>query len=229
MRWSRAGLSFLCCPIFRFFTSIPLANYSVHPTPPPRRAPVQKHCWGQRRSHRKMVQNSWVTERGRSGCKTKHCWGLGRAGSVSPPKSGPESSLCIILHGSPITLVHLSPEIPGTRADEGGGPSQGFLYGCLFYLKWRWALNQEITGSAAQQGWCPRSAACNSWCIHHPAFVLDGRKCYCWNRGWEARRPDLAETFARMGAGRFDGPNKKVHSSPLPPRSAADLSKWLNP
>ena len=40
----------------------------------------------------------------------------------------------------------------------------------LFNLKWRWVLNQEITGSAAQQGWCPRSAACNSWCIHHPAI-----------------------------------------------------------
>ena len=46
----------------------------------------------------------------------------------------------------------IPPAAPGTRADEGGGPSQGFLYGCFFYLKWRWALNQEITDSAAQQG-----------------------------------------------------------------------------
>ena len=80
------------------------------------------------------------------------------------------------------------PAAPGTRADEGGGPSQGFLYGCYFYLKWRWALNQEITDSAAQQGWCPRSAACNSWCIHHPA-VCDGRMC-----------------TAGTWAGRADGP-----------------------
>ena len=58
----------------------------------------------------------------------------------------------------------------------------------FFYLKWRWALNQEITDSAAQQGWCPRSAACNSWCIHHPA-VCDGRMC-----------------TAGTGAGRADGP-----------------------
>ena len=39
----------------------------------------------------------------------------------------------------------ITPAAPGTRADEGGGPSHGFLYGCFFYLKWRWALIQEIT------------------------------------------------------------------------------------
>ena len=80
------------------------------------------------------------------------------------------------------------PAAPGTRANEGGGPSQGFLYGYFFTLKWRWVLNQEITDSAAQQGWCPRSAVCNSWCIHHPA-VCDGRMC-----------------TAGAGAGRADGP-----------------------
>ena len=29
--------------------------------------------------------------------------------------------------------------------------------------------------------------------------------CYCWNRGWEARRPNLAGKFSRMGAGRLGG------------------------
>ena len=40
--------------------------------------------------HRRVVQNSWVTERV-GGCKTKHCLWLAGAGSVSPSKSGPES------------------------------------------------------------------------------------------------------------------------------------------
>ena len=45
--------------------------------------------------------------------------------------------------------------------------------------------------------------------------MLDGRICYCWNRCWKARRPDLAGKFARMGAGKLGGPNKKVHSPSL--------------
>ena len=34
---------------------------------------------GERQPHRRVVQNSWITERWgrRSGCKTKHCCGLG--------------------------------------------------------------------------------------------------------------------------------------------------------
>ena len=35
--------------------------------------------------------------------------------------------------------------------------------------------------------------------------MLHGRMCYCWNRGWEARRPDLAGKLARMGTGRLGG------------------------
>ena len=31
--------------------------------------------------------------------------------------------------------------------------------------------NREITGSVAQQRWWPWSAACYSWCIHHPAVI----------------------------------------------------------
>ena len=46
-------------------------------------------------------------------------------------------------------------------------------------------LNQEITGSAAQQGWCPRSAACNSWCIHRLCLMGE-----CATTGTGAGRPD---------------------------------------
>ena len=74
--------------------------------------------------------------------------------------------------------------------------------GYFFYLKWRWALNQEITGSAAQQGGA--HARRPAKLVHSP-FVLDWRMCYCWNRGWKARRPDLAGKFARMGAWRLGG------------------------
>ena len=102
----------------------------------------------------------------------------------------------------------IPPAAPGTRADEGGGPSQGFPYGCFFYLKWRWALNQEITDSAAQKGWCPRSAACNSWCIHHPA-VCDGRMCTAGTR-----------------AGRADGPIWLKHSPKQGLRGLSALSSW---
>ena len=72
----------------------------------------------------------------------------------------------------------------------------------FFYLKWRWALNQEITDSAAQQGWCPRSAACNSWCIHHPA-VCDGRMCTAGTRAGRVDGPIwLKHKFAKTGAER---------------------------
>ena len=78
----------------------------------------------------------------------------------------------------------------------------------FFYLKWRWALNQEITDSAAQQGWCPRSAACNSWCICHAA-VCDGRMC-----------------TAGTGAWRADGPIWLKHSPKQGLRGLAALSSW---
>ena len=55
--------------------------------------------------HRKIVQNHQATKRERErerSCKTKACWGLGRAGSVSPSKSGPEPPLCILLLDCPI-------------------------------------------------------------------------------------------------------------------------------
>ena len=41
MGWSRVGLSFFCVVlVFRFFTSIPLANYSVRPLPSPTPPPA---------------------------------------------------------------------------------------------------------------------------------------------------------------------------------------------
>ena len=88
------------------------------------------------------------------------------------------------------------------------GSPKGSYIGVFFYLKWRWALNQEITDSAAQQGWCPRSAACNSWCIHHPA-VCDGRMC-----------------TAGTGAGRADGPIWLKNSPKQGLRGLAALSSW---
>ena len=57
------------------------------------------------------------------------------------------------------------------------------------------------------------SAAQTSWCIHHPA-VCHGRISYSWNRVWEARWPDLAGKFARMGAGRLGGLNQLACSPP---------------
>ena len=55
--------------------------------------------------------------------------------------------------------------------------------------------------------------------VHSPSllFVLDGRMCYCWNRGWEARRLDLAGKFVRMGAGRLGG--LRVFSTGIPTSS----------
>ena len=97
--------------------------------------------------------------------KTKHCWGLGGAGWVSPSKSGPES-VNYYLAVQYSWSIHTTPPTPGRRG-WWAIPWVPIWMG-FFYLKWRWALNQEITGSAAQRGWCPCSAACNSWCIHHP-------------------------------------------------------------
>ena len=88
------------------------------------------------------------------------------------------------------------------------GRPKGSYMGVFFYLKWRWALNKKITDSAAQQGWCPRSAACNSWCIHHPA-LCDGRMC-----------------TAGTGAVRADGPIWLKHSPKQRLRGLAALSSW---
>ena len=88
------------------------------------------------------------------------------------------------------------------------GRPKGSYMGVFFYLKWRWTLNQEITYSAAQQGWCPCSAACDSWCIHHPA-VCDGRMC-----------------TARTGAGRADGTIWLKNSPKQGLRVLAALSSW---
>ena len=49
----------------------------------------RKHCWGQRRPHRRVVQSSWVTERGGGGEVVVKPNTAG--GSVSPSKSDPES------------------------------------------------------------------------------------------------------------------------------------------
>ena len=83
----------------------------------------------------------------------------------------------------------IRPAAPGTRADEGDGRPKGSYLGVLFFLpEAEVGLNQEITDSTAQQGWCPRSAACNSWCIHHPA-VCDGRLCTAGTRAGRADGP----------------------------------------
>ena len=79
-------------------------------------------------------------------------------GSMSPSKRGPES-VYYYLAVQYSWSIHPH-ERPGTRADEGGGPSQG-----MGVFLWRWALNQEITGSAAQQGWCPRPAIAGAFTV----------------------------------------------------------------
>ena len=71
---------------------------------------VKKHCWGFGWAGWQLGADGFIYARSlhefdppskngpespgqgqRSGCKAKHRWGLGRAGSVSPSKSGPES------------------------------------------------------------------------------------------------------------------------------------------
>ena len=81
----------------------------------------KKHCWGQRRPHRRVVQNSWVTEKGGEVVVIPNTAG----GSVSPSKRGPES-VCYYLAVQYSWSIHTPPpERPGIRADESGGPSQG--------------------------------------------------------------------------------------------------------
>ena len=63
-------------------------------------------------------------------------------GSVSPSKSGPDYYLAVQYSWS----IHR----PGTRADKGGGPSQG-----LGVFLWR----------SAQQGWCPRPAIAGAFTV----------------------------------------------------------------
>ena len=79
----------------------------------------KKHCCGQRRPHRRVVQNSWVTEKGGEVAVKPNTAG----GSVSPSKSGTDYYLAV--------KYSWSIQRPGTRADEGGGPSQGL--GVFFY------------------------------------------------------------------------------------------------
>ena len=176
MRWSRAGLSFLCCPIFLVFY--------FHPT-------------------RELLWRGWwaVPGPGAYTCHRVHSAFFRRiffdwnthfvvfSGSVEQGLGGPtaRSSWKIRQNGGwearrldPVGMI-IPPAAPGTRADEGGGPSQGFLYGCFFYLKWRWALNQEITDSAAQQGWCTRPASCNSCAFTTLLFVMG--KCALLEQG----------------------------------------------
>ena len=127
-----------------------------------------KHCWGQRRPHRRVDQNSWVTERGGGEVVVKPNTAGGSVGRARWRHRKVVQNLYTTTWQSNIfdPFTPPPPKETRNRADEGGGPSQGFLY---VFTKVQAGLKQEITGSAAQQGWCPRSAACNSWCILHPA------------------------------------------------------------
>ena len=71
-----------------------------------------------------------------------------------------------------------TPERPGTRADEGGGPSQGS--GVLFIEV---GLKSRNNGLSGPTGVVP--TACNSWCIHR--LCLMGK---CATAGTGAGRPD---------------------------------------
>ena len=142
----------------------------------------KKHCWGQIRPHRRLVQNSWISER-RGGCKKPNTAG----GSVWRARCRHRKvvqNLYTTTWQSNIVGL-FTPERPRTWADEGGG---------------------------ALARWPARAGAFTTL-----LFVLDGRMCHCWNRGWNARRPDVAGKFARMGAGRLGGLIQLVWSSPLPP------------
>ena len=125
----------------------------------------RKHCGGgERQPHRRVVQNSWITERWgrRSGCKTKHCCGLGGRARCRHRKV--VQNLYTTTWQSNIVGPFTPPPPQETRnpGRRGWWAVSRVRMWVFFYLKWRWALNQEITGSAAHQGWCPRSAACNS-------------------------------------------------------------------
>ena len=94
---------------------------------------------------------------------------------------------------------------PGTRADEGGRPSQGFLYVCFFLPKV--GLKSRNNGLSGPTGVVPTLGGLQQL-VHSPA-VSDGRMC-------------TAET----GAGRADGPIWLNNSPKQGLRGLAALSSW---
>ena len=154
MRWSRAGLRFFCVVLFFsfLFTSIPLANYSVHPIPPhPLGGPRSRNTAGGRNGPIDRWSRTPGSHRGgRSGCKTKHCWGLGGAGSVSPSKSGRES---VYYYSAVQYSWSIQPRETRSRGRRGCWAVPVHIWVFFFLPKVGLEVsNRNITGSASQLG-----------------------------------------------------------------------------
>ena len=79
-------------------------------------------------------------------------------GSVSPSKSGPESVYYYLAVQYSWSIHPLRDQ--GTRADEGGGPSQG-LGGFFIEV----GLKSRNNGLSGRQGWCPRPAIAGAFTV----------------------------------------------------------------
>ena len=67
-------------------------------------------------------------------------------------------------------------------------------------LRSSWKIRQNGGGGGGGGGWGAwRLAGFFYWNTHFLVYLAAS------NRGWEARRPDLARKFTRMGAGRLGG------------------------
>ena len=119
---------FVLSYFFRFFTSIPLANYSVHPTPPLGGPRSRKHCWGRDGPIERWSRTPGSQRGGGRGGARRG--GLG----VAIEKWSRIPTLYTTTRQSnivgPFTPPPL-PERPGARVVEGAGPSQLFYMGVL--------------------------------------------------------------------------------------------------
>ena len=96
----------------------------------------------------------------------------------------------------------------GSVSPSKSGPESVYYY---LAVQYSWSIHPRETRNPGRRRW---------WAVPRVGcffFVLDGRMCYCWNRGWEVRLPDLAGKFARMGAGRLGG--WRVFSTGIPTSS----------
>ena len=116
----------------------------------------RKHCWGQRRSHRRVVQNSWVTERG-GGWEEVVVKPNTAGGSVSPSKV--DQSLYTTTWQSNI----VGPFTPRETRNLGRRGWWAVSRVGYFFLP-KVGLKSRNNGLSCPTGVVP--TACNSWCIH---------------------------------------------------------------